>query len=399
MSQESWLRSYLRYTEKHEAPELFHFWVGVSVLSAALGRKTFIKRGYYELYPNFFVVLVAGSALCRKTTAIDIGVRLLKDIKQVRVTTGKSSTERFIIDQVWQPKADGEIQPSSFVKADELAVFLTKDQQGEKLIDVLTKLFDCPQEFAYRTLIRGEIIVKNCYLSIIAGTQPSSLARVLPDSAFGGGFTSRIIFVYQADTPRRNALPELSEEEQLLGLSLAKRLQEIAELSGEFYLVPDARRFYINWYDQRARPEDEKLDGFFGRKGDHVLRLAMVLRASQGPGLDIQEKHIKSAIVALDNVETLMPEAFADVDKPKEIKGIADRLYRALHKAGAIGMSHSQALKKMYGHLDAQKFRILVETLIQNGMIRRDENPPRNYQCMCEECSTTRESLSSSTIS
>src|SRR5574342_273867 len=172
MSQESWLRSYLRYTEKHEAPELFHFWVGVSLISAALGRKTFFKKGYYRLYPNFFVVLVAGSARCRKTTAIEIGAQLLKGIPSVRTTIGKTSTERFIQDQVWSgdPKVN---PPATFIKADELSVFLTRDQQGDKLIDVLTKLFDCPDEFPYKTLSRGEVIIKDSFVTIIAGTQPS----------------------------------------------------------------------------------------------------------------------------------------------------------------------------------------------------------------------------------
>lgn len=387
MSQESWLRSYLSYTGKHEAPELFHFWVGVSVISAALGRKCYFRKGYYKLYPNFFTVLVAGSARCRKTTAIEIGVALLKDTS-VRITTGKSSTERFIIDQVWQKEGP---PPASLVKADELSVFLTKDQMGEKLIDVLTKLFDCPDEFPYKTFARGEQIIKEPYLTILAGTQPTSLAKVLPDSAFGGGFTSRIIFVYQEDTPRRNALPELSEEELLLGLSLAKRIVEISERSGEFVLSPEARNHYKDWYDTiPPSGDDNKIDGFIGRKGDHVLRLSMILRASQGDGFDIQLKHILAAIAAIDEIERLLPQAFGDVGKNVDTKGRVDKLYRTIHRGAGIGVPHSTALKKMYGELDAQSFRIAMDTLIQSGMVARSDEPPRNYICLCEPCKLVR---------
>lgn len=389
MTTESWLRTYLRYTEKHEAPELFHFWVGVSLISAVLGRKAYFKKGYYLLYPNFFVVLVAGSARCRKSTAIEIGAQLLQDIPTVRITSGKTSTERFIVDQIWDGTKT-KSQPASYVKADELSVFLTKDQQGDKLIDVLTKLFDCPREFPYRTLSKGELILKEPYVTIIAGTQPSSLAKVLPDTAFGGGFASRIMFVYQADTPRRNALPELSSEEELMGLELKKRLEELAEVTGEYYLVPEAKQFYKEWYNKMEQPDDDKLDGFFGRKADHVLRLCMVLRASQGQGFDIQLKHVQASIGSLDSIESLMLPAFHDVGRAPEHKGNADRTMRYLHKAGAQGLAHSQILKKLYGYLDGQQFRVLIDTLMQNGMVGTNPNAPRFYLCLCDECKELR---------
>lgn len=386
MTQKSWLATYLDYTSKQESPELFHWWVGIGLISAALGRKTWFNKGYYRLYPNFFIVLVAGSARCRKSTAIKIGTDLLTNVPEVRVTSGKTSTEKFIADLAEQSKALNP--PSCLVKADELSVFLTKDQMGEKLIDVLTQLFDCPETFPYRTLNRTPVILKRAFVTIIAGTQPPSLPKILPDLAFGGGFTSRIVFIYQPDTDRRNALPELSDEEQLVYVELAKRLEEIAKYNGEFFLTPDARTMYINWYNKMESPDDDKMDGFFGRKGDHVLSLCMVLRASQGPGLDIQPKHVQAAITSMEMAESLMGGAFSNVGKLVEHKGNADRAMRFLHRGGAQGLSHSQLLKKMYGYVDAQQFGILVSTLMQNGMIERNPESPRFYWCMCDACLT-----------
>ena len=76
---EDWLSSYLIYTEKQESPEKLHFWVGLSVLSAALKRQVWIDKGYYKLYSNIYVLLVAESAMLRKSTAMDIGVKLVRD--------------------------------------------------------------------------------------------------------------------------------------------------------------------------------------------------------------------------------------------------------------------------------------------------------------------------------
>src|SRR5213080_4652355 len=95
-SDESFLDLYMAYTNAQESPELFHLWVGTTILASALGRKCFINRGYYRLFPNLFTILVAGSAKCRKSTAINLGVRLLDGIDTTKIVSGKITPEKFI---------------------------------------------------------------------------------------------------------------------------------------------------------------------------------------------------------------------------------------------------------------------------------------------------------------
>lgn len=383
--EESWLATYLKYTEKHESPELFHFWVGVSLISAALGKKVWLDRGYYRLHPNFFVVLVAGSARCRKTTAIKIGSRLLHDHDGVHILSGKTSTERFIVDQMFEGP-ENSIPPATFLLADELSVLLTRDPQGDKLIDVLTTLFDCPEHFSYRTLSRGEVVLRDVFITILAGTTDKTLEKVLPDTAFGGGFASRIMFVYQSDTPRRNAFPELSPAERELERQLRESLTRISGIVGPFTLDDRARKTYQTWYNGLETPEDTRVDGFFGRKHDHVLRLAIVLRASQGvDSKTIGEKHILAAIAAIDQVESLMGSALGGVGKSDSML-FSDKVLRLVHTAGQKGIMHSSLLKRMYPHLDAQKMRLLMSTLQEANLIARMPNNERFYICMCDDC-------------
>src|SRR5580765_4183188 len=94
--QESFLELYIKYTAKQESPQAFHLWVGITILASALGRKCFINRGYYRLYPNLFTIVVAGSARCRKSTAISIGIRLLDGIPTTKVISGKKPPEEFL---------------------------------------------------------------------------------------------------------------------------------------------------------------------------------------------------------------------------------------------------------------------------------------------------------------
>jgi len=380
---ESWLANYLEYTQKHEAPEIFHKWIGLSILGAALGRKVWFNKGYYNLYPNLFVVLVAGSARCRKTTAIEIGARLLEGIECVDVVLGKTTTEKFLADM--EHKGSGP-PPATFIKADELSVFLTQDQQGVKLIDVLTKLFDCPERFVYKTVLRGEVVLGDVFVSILAGTTPASIGRVLPDAAFGGGFASRILFVYQEDTNRRNALPELSRREVDLRHRLQTNLESISNRSGQFrFDNASTRQFYTDWYNGLPRSDDERIDGFTGRKGDHVLRVAIIVEASGGASSSISRESITESINLIQELEALMPGAFRDVGMKMDKKD-SDRIMRQLHKAGSQGFQHSILLRKQYGHLNGKEFREMMASLLESGFVQTKKDDDKVYICRCEVC-------------
>ena len=372
---ESWITRYLRFTEKHEAPEMFHLWVAITVLSAAMGRRSYIDRGYYRLYPNFFTVLVAGSARCRKSTAINIGARLLADASVSRIIAGKTSTERFLKDLQWVSPEDVDA-PAVLLHEDELSVFLTRDSHGDKLIDVLTKLFDCPDLYQYKTFSHGTVDLRDVYISILAGTTPDSLKRCLPDAAFGGGFTSRMMIVSQDDTTRRNAFPELSDEERQLRQELVDDLQDVSKASRENFLTPEGKAFFEEWYSKQELPEDKMMDGYFGRKHDHVLRLAMVIGAAFKTEGKVDERTLKAAIGFLEAAEYQAPSALKRIGAGVHSDHL-DRVSRQMMRFKRI--SHSDLLRKNYHYLDAAGFREVMDTLIQAGFVARDPEKSHFY--------------------
>lgn len=369
---ESWLRKYLRYTADHEAPELFHFWTGMTIISAALGRKVSMDRGYYVLYPNLFTVLVAGSALCRKTTCMEIGVDILKHVETTRILSGMASAEKLMTeyDEKSEPK------PATLSFEEELSVFLPKDSLGLKMINVLTKLFNCPNEYSYRTLSGSDRIIRNVHLCALMGTQPEKLQDCLPDSAFGGGLASRILFIYQPSTERKNPRPKLTDEQILLKQDLINHLQMISRIEGQFKLTEAGGIYYDKWYNTIQPPNDKRLDGFYGRKHDHALRVAIILSAAQQYDLTVDEDMLQAAVMSLDVLEGFMPGAFSSVGA-REIKADTDRTIRILQKHQRI--SHSDLLKKNYGYLNADQFRVVMETLIESGWVQRDADKASIY--------------------
>jgi len=369
---DSFLDKYLRYTSKQESPAEFHLWVAMTIVAAALGRKCFINRGYYRLFPNLFTILVAGSARCRKSTSINIGMPLLKGVPTTRVVSGKITPEKFIEEIA--PVAGGS-PPNILVHSGELSVFLTKQQYGEPLIHILTDMYDCPKEWAYKTKNRGQVLLNDLFLCIIAATTPDGIAKGIPASALEEGFASRVLFVYQADTSRRNAMPSLSDEEDRLGQALAEELAEIGKLEGEFTLDKEARAWFIDWYETKlVAPADKRLEGFYGRKHDHLLRIGMIL-AGSAHSLVIEQAQLEAALLALEGVEQNAPSALAEIG--------GDQITQFLTRAVVLcersrRISHSELLRKLYP-CRADTFKIIVETMIDGGYIKRDEARPQIY--------------------
>jgi len=373
----SWLNRFLDYTNRHESPAMFHLWSGLTIISALLGRKSYLEKGYYRLYPNLFTVLVAGSARCRKSTAIGIASGTLRDITDIRIMDGKTSTEKFVHSHIIPANAE---QQTTLVQADELAVFLTRDQQGDKLIDTLTKFFDAPASFTWDTFKHGKQTLRDVFVVVLAGTTPESLEKVMPDTIFGGGFASRILLVYQSDTEKpRQDFQQITTEDIANLEGLRAGAHYISLHGGEFVLNPEARLEYDRWYQAIEAPEDKRLDGFVGRKHDHALRAAMSLCAAEMSGSRlIKLEHLAAAINLVDELQRHLPEVYDGIGATtSSTSSIMDRISRVL--SHHTRMSHADLLRRVARHANALEFRQVIDTLIQSNMVIRDPNNPATY--------------------
>lgn len=373
MDNESFLDMYLRYTEKQESPAEFHLWVGITMVAAAMGRKCYIERGYYRLYPNLFTILVAGSARCRKSTAINIGVNLLKGVPTTRVISGKITPEKFISEI--GPAQGSTATPNVLVHSGELSVFLTKQQYGEPLIHILTDMYDCPDSWSYKTKNRGEITLNELFLCIIAATTPDGVSRGIPPSALEDGFASRVLFVYKGDTQRRNAMPSLTAEEHEMKLELINKLAAVGQLAGEFTLEERyARPWYVDWYGNMKPPADKRMEGMWGRKHDHLLRVAMVLTGAAGSTV-IEQHHLEASLLALEEVEDNTHHALNEIGGDNNTQFLT-RAATTVQRRVRIG--HSELLRSVYP-CRADVFKNIVETLIESGFMDRDVHKPDIY--------------------
>ncbi|RLC38609.1 MAG: hypothetical protein DRH51_08095, partial [Candidatus Coatesbacteria bacterium] len=241
-----WLDAYIDYTSEQESPSLFHLWVGLSMISSALGRKVWIDKGYYTLYPNLYVVLVGASARVRRTTALNIGYGLFRDALPDRLIVSQKTTPEGLID-IFVKEGRRSGTSGGTIVSTELGVFLGAATKSGDIIQLLTDWYDCPNIFTYHTITRGKQKMTNVYCGLIGSTTPDWLKESLPPSAIGGGFTSRIVFVYQSRTEKLVPFPKVSEEAIRLRAKLVSDLRQIGEIRGEYRLTDAAMDWYERW--------------------------------------------------------------------------------------------------------------------------------------------------------
>lgn len=314
---DDWLERYIQFTFNAESPTLYHLWSGITAISSALRRKCYCNwglRGY--VYPNLYVALV-GPPGGRKGTAMKIAKGMVQQLEIPIGADSLGSTQALYKeimnaeDSYMETNNLPKIHKSLSIWSEEFQVFLSERDQD--LIPALTDLFDCADNWKYRTLKRGLENVSNCYLTIIGAITPSLLQAKLSQTAVGGGLTSRIIFVVGYGPIKKVALPFLSEEEIKLKQKLNEDLQQIANLAGPFKLNNDFLHNYSRWYENTNSSDgvaNEKFMGYNSRRALHLNKLCMIISASESDNLEIHKHHFEKALAILEVTEAEMPNAF-----------------------------------------------------------------------------------------
>lgn len=328
-----WIHTYSEYTLGQESPKIFHLWSAIWALSVALGRKVWVSRGgYYTLYPNFYIVLVAGSATCKKSTAIKVARGFLGDLKPDSpfILPDNITPER-MVQKVAQrtrsisvPTKDQGVpkkcpQPIAYcnIFTSELSGFLGDKKANHKMISVLTDLYDCPSYWSYDTILRKEDILENVFTSLMGATTIEWLKKSLSQNEMSGGFANRVIWVVKDWTDRKIAHPRIPTELIPLRKDLIQDLRDVQSMCGEFVETPAAYDWYEKWYhefsDKYIKHAPAFLDGYLARRPDHLIKLALVLAVARGSNYEIDIRDFVLADKVLKQTEEDLPELFEEM--------------------------------------------------------------------------------------
>lgn len=331
------LTTFMEWGSYGEAPLKMLFWTGVSTIAGALRRRVWIDQKFFQWVPNFYIVLVAPPGIVSKSTTINIGMNLLREVEGIKfgpdVVTWQALIETLAQsgEGVVNPLDPLEIYPMSAVTvaSDEFGTFLNPD--NSEMIDVLVSLWD-GKKGAFRKVTKtsGKDTIENPWINVIGCTTPDWIAGRFPQYLVGGGFTSRCVFLY-ADKKRQTvayvdeAVPEGFDDTRR---RLVEDLAQIANMFGPYQISDEARIWGRDWYakhwDGSVHPlNTEQYAGYLARKQTHIHKLAMVLSAARSNELVIHQDLLKTAEEMVTAVETDMPKIFARIGQNDLTRGAA----------------------------------------------------------------------------
>src|SRR6266404_658712 len=384
-----WLTDFVEYASHGEASPRLMYWIGVSTIAAVLRRKVWFDQEDYQWSPNFYILIVGPPGTVRKSTSIDIGMRLLKQVDGINF--GPSTiTWQALVQYIAEHKDEhtqgetGEIFESSNVTIalSEFGTFF--DPENRELVDQLTDLWDGKLGVVEKmTKTSGCDSMTNPWINIIAGTTPKWLAKNFGEGLVGGGLAGRFIYLFGEMPTKDIAYPKrslkLSEHRQKRA-ALVEGLKMMAQYMGDFELTEEAYEWGEQWYQKervklRSQGTESLEAGFLVRKQVHLHKLAMAICAAQYMFPTVNITHMESANTQLTALDVDTRKIFGYVGQSK-LTTASREIVEAVERAGTIERRELYR-KKFFRTLSSGEFDEAVRSAIQAELILESDGVAR----------------------
>jgi hypothetical protein len=383
-----WLKAYLQYNQYSEAPDMVHFWTGISCISAVLKQKVYIDQVKFQWIPNFYIVIVAPPWIATKSTSIRTGEELVAELGTIKIGPDSltwQSLPKLLEDcqeQHMMPNGDSlTISPMAFFASEFESMINFEDHQ---MMVLLTDLWDGKKRPWQRvTKTQGSSTIFSPYISIIACTTPSGISG-LPKKALRGGFASRIIFV-ETHTKKQlvpypsKVIPPVWHKD--LHDVLLRDLEAIACLKGPFVIEDDAMAWGDIWYQQMYKDylalNTEEEQAMMGRKQTQLHKLAMVLSAAKGDSMTITITDLQAADILLRSVQKDAASAVRTVTTTQHMDATV-QMADIIKKNGR--MLKTELYSKYFFHrMTARDFKDALQALVDADIAIEISTGPRIY--------------------
>jgi hypothetical protein len=335
-----------------------------------VGRKVWVNMGYFNIYPNLYVVLLAPPGN-KKTTAMNCAKNLIREVKDIPFTADCQSKENLVKEMstykrtftLGPNRPPEEFTPiSAFVT--ELSQFIGIDPI--RMLDFLTTIYD-QNFYDMKTQKHGQQIIMGPYFCLLGCTVPDWITTQLKGDVISGGFSRRCIFVYETEDGQPIAFPIISPEMQVAWERCVVRGKELKTLAGEFRWDPEARLFYKHWYETRTISKDPNITYFDRTSFIQVLKVAMLLSLSEGNSLTLTRIHIETAQALLLKIMARLPEVFRGLGR-NELAQVSAKLEGHLMRAGGpITKKELQAL--LWNEANSMDFHNIISHLTSVGQL------------------------------
>lgn len=389
----NWLLAFREWSlPRSEAPESYHLWAGLYTLSSVLKRRVKISKEYlgnWEASPMLYVIFVAPPGKARKSTTASYSEELLREIPVVERTATAITKEQLL------RKLSETRDASLSIFSSEFAMFIQKS--GLDMYDTLTDLFDGKRDISSDQIGRALDFANKPCVNLLACTTPTWVSENMPEYVIGGGFASRVIFVFEEKSRRHKLFYNKDTNVDWTRINklhddLVSDLQHIATeeaIEGDFIIEEEAEKFLDNenpknlgWYQQHMKmTEDQtsnsRLGGYFERKPAHVLKVAQLLHLARSDELRLELADILGALAIFDELEIRLPRTFEQIGKNPYAADII-RMLEFIRRRREC--TKRELMANFYQAADPRKLNELINGLIEMGevVLYVDSRDPNN---------------------
>ena len=379
-----WITSYMDATSHLRSPESFRLWTAIATIAATLERRVWTETDVDPLYPNLYTIL-AGSPASGKTIMVGTARKLLADlVKPGGLHLGPDNPTKASFMAALENCAKASINgmgvnmySAMTVLCRELGVIISK--YDKDFVADLTDLYDNPPSYIAPRAVSKSVSIEAPTLNILACATPDALGDIIPENAWGQGFTSRIIFIYGTKPETYRDMFAKRREAELT--KLRKELKIFfEELHGEFLWEVEAQDAIRHWFNvEKMAPEPtySKLINYKGRRNEHVMKLAMISAVSAGHGLTVTLEDYNRAKGWLLSAEETMPDVFRAIAQKSDAQLLQDCHYYFQTKWGIVARDKRQPIKErdiwdwFQTRVPADRIPAMLVTLEKTGLFRR----------------------------
>lgn len=345
-------------------------------------RRVWVQTAQSIIYPNLYVLLVSPPGVGKSQAITRVG-QLWLSVNELFVAPD-SVTRASLIDAIDTAQTKAILPDGSYLAYNALSVPASEfgvlvPAHDTEFLNTLNYIYDNPESYRERRRSRAkqDLHIPYPMLNILAGTQPAYLSDLLPESAWGMGFTSRLVMVYSATAKPVNLFGT-----KPINLELQKRLSTdlgtMAKLYGQMSWTPEAQAMMTEWFAAGFPPvpTHSRLSHYLPRRVMTVMKLTIISSLSRGNDLVVQPEDVLRCQDWLLGAERLMPDIFRDMSG-KSDKVVVDDLYDWMwrlysRETPPKPIHEMQIIQYLVTKVPQEKVVRLMELCERSGIIERD---------------------------
>ncbi len=408
-----WLAQYMDWsgTTGNQTPMIFHQAAGLWLLATAVGRRLYGEAPWgVKIYPNLYLMLVAGTTFYRKSTAYKLAEQVARQAIPHMLMPTPGSPERFQealagrmpsnFDKLAREQQERLTKAQPFAAQrgllkDEVAGLFGAINKRDYMVgmkDLLMELYDCPDYFDKDTQT-GLNIVENAALSILGVTTPASLSCAVSTGDWDNGLLIRFALLSpESNYAERPAAKQYRTVPQALVDDLKALHDRLpAPQQSEMGMkAPGSLRLnvqcweqvqnYGDWLRRRCDPGrdtelDDRLKGVYGRMHVQAFKLASLFAAldwlkTSDDVPTVTADHWQAAHALAEGWRGSTHRLLEQLDRSGEAtieRRQQDRMLTGIRAKGEQGIELRDLYRQM--HVTAKVGRQVAQELVKAGLV------------------------------